>query len=294
MTQGIYKRTEETKKKLSEIVKQRWKNGGYNRNGYWLGKHLSPEHKLNISSGGKGKNKKPKSKEQKNKQSNTMKKLYVEGKLIPHCKGKTKENYEPLRIGTEKASETRKKLIIEGKLNVTKNLGIYAKKGWKQTDEIKRIISKKNKGIIKNDEWKKKIIESKIKNKTTKHSEKTKEKIREKRILQIFPKFDTKIEIKIQNFLKQLGISFFTHQYIKEIKHGYQCDILIPSMSLVIECDGDYWHKYPVGTEIDYIRTKELIQKGFKILRLWENEIKVMELNDFKNKLNFGGIKSGI
>ena len=70
-----------------------------------------------------------------------------------------------------------------------------------------------------------------------------------------------------------------------KIKHGYQCDILIPSMNLVIECDGDYWHKYPVGNDIDHIRTKELIEKGFKVLRLWEFEIKNMGLNDFKIKL---------
>ena len=70
-----------------------------------------------------------------------------------------------------------------------------------------------------------------------------------------------------------------------KIKHGYQCDILIPSMKLVIECDGDYWHRYPIGNDLDHIRTKELIQKGFKVLRLWEFEIKAMELNDFKERL---------
>jgi hypothetical protein len=42
-----------------------------------------------------------------------------------------------------------------------------------------------------------------------------------------------------------MELTFFTHQYIKEIEHGYQCDILIPLMRLVIECYGDYWHKYP-------------------------------------------------
>ncbi|MCH7851111.1 MAG: DUF559 domain-containing protein [Nanoarchaeota archaeon] len=98
------------------------------------------------------------------------------------------------------------------------------------------------------------------------------------------PKIDSSIEIKIQNFLKQLGIEFFTHQHMK-IEHGYQCDILIPSMNLVIECDGDYWHKYPIGLERDHIRTKELIEKGFKVLRLWERDIKKMELNDFKIKI---------
>lgn len=101
----------------------------------------------------------------------------------------------------------------------------------------------------------------------------------------VYPFKDTSIETKIQNYLKQLGIDFFTHQYIKEIEHGYQCDILIPSMNLIIECDGDYWHKYPIGTEIDHIRTSELLNKGFKVLRLWENEIKVMNIDGFKKKL---------
>lgn len=116
-------------------------------------------------------------------------------------------------------------------------------------------------------------------------SEETKQKMKKARALQILPKKDTKPEIKIQNFLKELGIDFFTHQYIKEIEHGYQCDILIPSMNLVIECDGNYWHSYPIGRDIDHIRTKELIENGFKVLRLWEFEIKEMDLNKFQEKL---------
>lgn len=139
------------------------------------------------------------------------------------------------------------------------------------------------------------------------HSEETKEKIKnswntqEKRIFakerrskQILPIKDTSIEIKIQNFLKQLRIEFFTHQYMT-IEHGYQCDILIPSMNLVIECDGDYWHGnpilYPNPTTLqqeqineDKIRTIELIAKGFKVLRLWEFEINDMTIEQFKNR----------
>lgn len=110
-------------------------------------------------------------------------------------------------------------------------------------------------------------------------------KIKEARAKQVLPIKDTKIEVKIQNFLKQLQIPFFTHQYISQIKHSYQCDILIPSMNLVIECDGDYWHKYPVGREIDHIRTSELLKKGFKVLRLWEFEIKNLDLNKFQERL---------
>lgn len=110
-------------------------------------------------------------------------------------------------------------------------------------------------------------------------------KIRQARAKQILPFKDTSIEVKIQNFLKDLNLEFFTHQYIKEIEHGYQCDILIPSMGMVIECDGDYWHKYPIGREIDHIRTSELIEKGFKVLRLWEREINKMNVKQFGERI---------
>lgn len=132
-----------------------------------------------------------------------------------------------------------------------------------------------------------------------KHSEKSKIKMRKKKSPEHAEKikearakqkntFTSSIEIKIQNFLKQLGIEFFTHQRMN-IEHNYQCDIFIPSMNLVIECDGDYWHKYPTGKEIDKIRTSELIEKGFRVLRLWQNEINTLNLKDFEEKLNQGG-----
>lgn len=111
------------------------------------------------------------------------------------------------------------------------------------------------------------------------------EKIKEARKRQVTPIKDTTIEIKIQNFLKELNIEFLTHQYMK-IKHGYQCDILIPSMDLVIECDGDYWHNYPAGLNKDHIRTNELIKSGFKVLRLWERDIRKMKLDDMKKEID--------
>ncbi len=133
-------------------------------------------------------------------------------------------------------------------------------------------------------------------------SHKTEENIklvREQRKNQIFPKKDTSIEVKIQNFLKILKIEFYTH-YWMNIKHNYQCDILIPSKNIVIECDGDYWHGNPnifkdnklterilKQREIDKNRTTELNKKGFKVLRLWENEIKVMNINKFEDRIKW-------
>ena len=132
----------------------------------------------------------------------------------------------------------------------------------------------------------------------TKHKPETIEKIRKfsnlpenikkfkiRRRKMVTPKKNSSIEIKIQDFLKQLNIEFFTHQYMK-IKHGYQCDILIPSMNLVIECDGNYWHKYPIGNPNDILRTQELLDIGFKVLRFWETEIQAITLPEFKNKLD--------
>jgi G:T-mismatch repair DNA endonuclease (very short patch repair protein) len=127
-----------------------------------------------------------------------------------------------------------------------------------------------------------------------------------KRANQIFPMQDTKIEIKIQNYLKELKIGFFTHYYCKEISHAYQCDIFIPvqknrdrfiQQPIILECDGDYWHgninhlRYKILTENqkeqieeDEIRTQELEAKGFRVIRLWETDINKLDLNDF-NKI---------
>lgn len=137
--------------------------------------------------------------------------------------------------------------------------------------------------------WNKGIIVDKNKYPTMghfkKHTEESKQVIKEARAKQIFPIKDTKIEIKIREFLDTLQIEYYQHKYISEINHAYQCDFFIPSMNLVIECDGDYWHSYPTGRDIDRVRTSELIEKGFKILRLWEFEIKEMNINNFKERL---------
>lgn len=119
------------------------------------------------------------------------------------------------------------------------------------------------------------------------HSEDAKLKIKERRASQIFPKKDSIPEILIQNFLKRLNIKFVAHKYMGEIEHAYQCDIFIPSLNIIIEIDGDYWHgnknnpRYQIlndyqrkRIEVDKIRTNELIEKGYVVLRFWESDIK--------------------
>lgn len=119
------------------------------------------------------------------------------------------------------------------------------------------------------------------------------------------PKKDTSIEIKIQKFLSLLHIEFYTHYYLSQIRHSYQCDIFIPKQETegiiipqetIIECDGCYWHGCPKcdlnpykkleeRKKLDKQRTKELQEKGFRVIRLRGHEIKSMELNDLRNRL---------
>lgn len=196
---------------------------------------------------------------------------------------------------SKKSIEKRTKTILEKHSNPNY---IHPLIGHKQSKEICEKKRLSHIGLKHSEETKRKMSESQkglkrdygLKSRKGKTLEEIygiegAKKMREYRRKQVLPFKDTKIEVKIQNYLKELGIDFFTHQYIKEIKHGYQCDIFIPKFNMIIECDGDYWHKIPTRIMRDTIRTEELIEKGFKVLRLWGSEINVMTINDFKDKL---------
>jgi len=277
MPKGIYIRTEEW------INKRRKRFSG--KNNPFYGKHHTEETKKKLSEMFKGR---VIPEERKRKISKTLKgrKFTKEhrDKISKALKGRefTEEWKEKLRIPK---SEEHKRKLSEGKKGI--KLPPFTK-------EHKINLSIANKG----------------KNKGKHNSPKT-EITKKRRKTMVMPIKDTKIELKIQNFLSLLHIEYFTHKYIK-INHGYQCDILIPkqetegviiSQKTIIECDGDYFHMNPNkfkandkcfknGTtakekwKLDNSRTKELQEKGFRVIRLWGSEIKVMEVNDLKGVLN--------
>jgi very-short-patch-repair endonuclease len=131
-----------------------------------------------------------------------------------------------------------------------------------------------------------------------KHNESTRQKMKLKRNQRVMPMRDTKIELKIQKLLTDLKIEFYHHYYTSEITHAYQCDMFIPiqkgiNQKTIIECDGDWWHcnplKFPNPSiwqkeqiKEDKIRTKELIEKGFRVIRLWETDINNLNLKGFE------------
>ena len=316
-----HKHTKESRMKMSKIRLE-------NPNRYWLGKKFSEEtkRKLRLHNARKGKPGtflgKKHTEESKKKMRITKKRLSSEGKLTAWNKGrkgyhlseehkrKIRENHPHLSgcnhpmYGKHHSIESRRKIS-------------NANKGKIVSKETRIKVSNANKGRISINKGKKRSEKIKIKISNTlkkdwsKYSKEKKDirlkNLKEARKHQIIPIKDTTTEVKIQNFLKEMGIEYFTHQYIKEIKHTYQCDIFIPEQGgifqkTIIECDGDFFHMNPnkfspedkcfengitakERWKLDNNRTQELIEKGFRVIRLWENEIRVMEINDFREKI---------
>jgi hypothetical protein len=266
--------------------------------GYWYGKKFSKEAKKNMSLAKKKmwanseiKNKISKSlkgKEPWNKNKKGLQQAWNKGikqweNKIPPTLGRhhTDEEKEKLRQAQLKNTARYwkgKKMPEEAKLKMKEH-------HWSKNKEFKHPMLGKHHNINS----KKKMSIKKLRY-LKEHPEKL-EELKEMGRQVIVPLRDTSIEIKIQNFLKELKIGFFTHQYIKDIENRYCCDIFIPvqrnrdrfiSQPIIIECDGNYWHSYPIDRDIDNIRTKELTEKGYKVIRLWESKIKQIDLNNFK------------
>ena len=57
-------------------------------------------------------------------------------------------------------------------------------------------------------------------------------------------------------------------------------DMYIPSLNLIVEYDGDYWHREEKYLPKDSIDTAKAIKRGFKIFRYWESIIKEKGLDN--------------
>lgn len=97
----------------------------------------------------------------------------------------------------------------------------------------------------------------------------------------------TKIEVIGYNLLTELNIHY-DKQYM--IDNKFCVDCFIQKYNLIIQFDGDYWHGY----KADILNTEPRIKKrmqldisqdeyakkcGYKVLRLWEHDIKILTAN---------------
>jgi DNA mismatch endonuclease (patch repair protein) len=110
----------------------------------------------------------------------------------------------------------------------------------------------------------------------------------------ICPFEDSKPEKATQEFLTGSGIVFIKHGLIDGCHHRY--DILVPSCKLAIEVDGCWWHG--CRTCIKNISQASREQRardrwwekkakavGWKVLRIWEHDIKVGNFSSIQHEL---------
>lgn len=81
----------------------------------------------------------------------------------------------------------------------------------------------------------------------------------------------TSIEKKVYEELKARGLLF---EKQKLINGRFLVDAYIPSLNLVIEADGNYWHSLEKVKKRDKTKNAYLTKCGYKLLRLSETEIK--------------------
>ena len=260
--------------------------------------HLSKEHKKKISTALKG--------IPNPKESETKKRLFAEGKLVVSQEQKIKhsqymkklyvEGFAP-RLGKHISQESKEKISKRFKQDYVDGIRFPFWKGKPKSEEHRKRIGIANKqGYIEGRHipyWKVNIMSKEhrrkigLANKGHCHTEETKQKIRAARLKQVLPFKDTSIELKIQNGLKEKGITFEKHKYLRG-----QPDLFI-APNICIFADGCYWHKcescgFGNGKERDKEVTDALRKQGFIVLRFWEHDIndnldfcinKILELN---------------
>lgn len=249
-----------------ESVRLRFKKGHGRR-----GKKNSPAHNAAIIAANKGRIRSvpawnkgmsgvfKHSEESKKKiaemaRKNGIGKWMIGRKLSPESIEKTRL----ANIGRKMSEEGKRKI---SKANSAENNGMY---GQSHTQEAKDKI-----GAAAKKHW----ADNREAMLAAANTPEKREKLRLARLKMIFPLKDTIPEQQIASLLSAAGISFEAHRAMDCGKFSYQCDFFVPSMNMVIEADGIYWHKFPSLRPIDIYRTTCLQSSGIKVVRLWEHEI---------------------
>jgi len=198
------------------------------------------------------------------------------GKRGPNL-GLTKETSDRIRAAASRQSQTKKSMYRSGALQrpVGDRNGMWGKTSWRK-GQTKESNDKVRRAALKCSETKKKSWK--------KLSEQEKERRRRVWAAQSrrCRKKRTSIELVVDSWLQEMGIDFQT-----QVQMGrWIADFYIPSLSVVVECDGDYWHCNPVRYDaasansvqkknMDRDRRKDafLGGRGIRVVHLWERDI---------------------
>jgi very-short-patch-repair endonuclease len=148
------------------------------------------------------------------------------------------------------------------------------KEMWLKNKNVQGSLFKKGHKVL--DEWKEKYRKATkgMKRHISAHTEITKSKMRESAIFRLssgkMPNKLTTPENIVKNELDNLNI-----KYIMQYPYKYGiADFYIPQFNAIVECDGNYWHNYPLGTMKDLRNTIYLVSNGYNVYRFWESDIK--------------------
>lgn len=199
----------------------------------------------------------------------------------------------------QKISEsTSRALLAPGmKEKLQSMLGKHHTEESKQKSRISNIGQKRSEEVIKN--MRIGFIGRTSSFKGGHHTLQNKNKFREQAISRLInhkgPYKNTKPELIVKGMLIDLGFNEirkdvevneekinFIHQHYMDIEHAYVADFVFPKLKVVIEEDGIYFHK-DKRVEQDNIRTAELGMKGYKVLRVTDQEV-LKDYNNIKDK----------
>lgn len=195
-------------------------------------------------------------------------------------KGRFRKGFNGFWLGRKHTKKSKLK-ISKSKLGA-----VSPRKGLKLTEDIKKRMGLSkigkhyspktefqrghepwNKGVNYTDEAREKLRQAYFKN--PRSLEKLKEySLKGAQVLSL--RKETSIEKKVYEELKKRGILF---ERQKLINGKFLVDAYIPSLNLIIECDGDYWHGLERVKKKDKAENAYLTKCGYKLLRLSEAEI---------------------
>lgn len=106
------------------------------------------------------------------------------------------------------------------------------------------------------------------------------------------------------NFLDKLGLNYVQQFEAKDIGRFY--DFMLPNQNILIEIDGDYFHKNPMMYEspinatqrrnvrIDELKNKWALLHSFCLIRIWEYDIRHNPQNVMNSLLKHVSSQNGV